>query len=81
MVRRREATVGCGVATAFVVDALGWSGAAVFCTCVDANAPMPVAVNSVSPVAMPRSAVLDVMTGLRVFMAIEGGQQDGAAAG
>ena len=71
---RRRAAVGVGVATAATVvpsGAVGLSGAAVFWTCVAANAVMLVAESSVTAVANPRSARLELMSG--VFLGMETG--------
>jgi hypothetical protein len=69
----REVTVpavGAGVAVAaavkdVVVEAAGWSGAAMFCTCVAANAVMLARDVSVAAVAMARRITPERMSGGR----------------
>jgi len=65
--------VGAGIAVAaavedVVVEAAGWSGAAVFCTCVAANAVMLARDVSVAAVAMARRITPERMSGERCGM-------------
>ena len=65
--------VAVGAAATVVVDgADGCSGAAVFWTCVAAKAVMPPTERKVTPVAMARSATLEVMRGRLLGMGTRG---------
>jgi hypothetical protein len=63
----REVDAGVGVAAAVttVVDAAGLSGAALFCTCVAANALIDASDVSVAAVAMARRSTAERMSGER----------------
>ncbi|HYR94275.1 MAG TPA: hypothetical protein VEP48_08740 [Methylomirabilota bacterium] len=63
--REVGAGVGDAVVGAVVVEAGGWSGAALFCTWVAANALIDASDVSVAAVAMARSSTAERMSGER----------------
>jgi hypothetical protein len=67
VVALREVGAGVGEAavTAVVVEADGWSGAALFCTWVAANALIDASDVSVAAVAMARRSTAERMSGER----------------
>jgi hypothetical protein len=71
VVAPRAVAAGVGVATvaAVVVDAEGWSGAALFCTCVAAKALIDASDVSVAAVAIARRTTAERMSGERDDMA------------
>jgi hypothetical protein len=68
VVALREVGAGVAAVAAAVVEAEGWSGAALFCTCVAANALIDASDVSVAAVAMARSSTAERMSGERCGM-------------